>query len=134
MSHGMSQNTLIAVVEDDAEIWACVRGLLCREGFEGVACTGGGDLDRLMEQRRVDLIVLDLMLAGEDGLSICRRLRRAPVETPVLMVTAKGDDVDRIVGLEIGADDYLPKPSNPLDLAPPPRSILRPPRPPQLSE
>ncbi len=121
----MSQNTLIAVVEDDAEIRALVRGLLCREGFEAVACTGGGDLDRLMEQRRVDLIVLDLMLAGEDGLSICRRLRRAPVETPVLMVTAKGDDVDRIVGLEIGADDYLPKPFNPRELVARARSILR---------
>jgi two-component system, OmpR family, response regulator len=121
----MSQNTLIAVVEDDAEIRALVRGLLCREGFEAVACTGGGDLDRLMEQRRVDLIVLDLMLAGEDGLSICRRLRRAPVEPPVLMVTAKGDDIDRIVGLEIGADDYLPKPFNPRELVARVRSILR---------
>src|SRR5260370_8544695 len=78
----MSQNTLIAVVEDDAEIRALVRGLLCREGFEAVACTGGGDLDRLMEQRRVDLIVLGLLPAGRGGLSGYRRLGPAPLEPP----------------------------------------------------
>ncbi len=121
----MSQDTLIAVVEDDPEIRSLVSGLLCREGFEAVACNGGRDLDRLMEQRRVDLIVLDLMLEGEDGLSICRRMQDGSLDTPVLMVTAKGDDIDRIVGLEIGADDYLPKPFNPRELVARVRSILR---------
>ena len=107
---------MIAVVEDDPHIRALVSGLLSREGFEAVACSHARDFDRLMEQRRVDLVVLDLMLPGEDGLSICRRLRNGPSDTPVLMVTAKGDDVDRIVGLEIGADDYVAKPFEPREL------------------
>jgi two-component system OmpR family response regulator len=121
----VSQTTLIAVVEDDPHIRALVSGLLSREGFEAVACSHARDFDRLMEQRRVDLVVLDLMLPGEDGLSICRRLRNGPSDTAVLMVTAKGEDVDRIVGLEIGADDYLPKPFNPRELVARVRSILR---------
>ncbi|WP_269715236.1 response regulator [Caulobacter sp. NIBR2454] len=121
----MSQTTLIAVVEDDPEIRSLVAGLLTREGFEVAPCSGGVELDRLLERRRVDLVVLDLMMPGEDGLSICRRLRAGPSETPVLMVTAKGDDIDRVVGLEIGADDYLPKPFNPRELVARVRAILR---------
>lgn len=121
----MSQNTLIAVVEDDVEIRALVTGLLEREGFDVVPCAGGGDLDRLLGRRRVDLVVLDLMLAGEDGLSICRRLQSRAVATPILIVTAKGDAIDRIVGLEIGADDYLPKPFDPRELVARARAILR---------
>ena len=121
----MSQTTFIAVVEDDLEIRSLVEKLLLREGFEVGACSGGEDLDRLIERRRVDLVVLDWMLAGEDGLSICRRLRAAPINTPVLMVTAKGDDLDRIIGLEVGADDYLPKPFNPRELVARVRAILR---------
>jgi two-component system OmpR family response regulator len=121
----MKQETLIAVVEDDTEIRTLVAGLLSREGFEAVPCNGAAELDRLAERRRVDLIVLDLMLAGEDGLSICRRYRSGPVAIPILMVTAKGDDLDRIVGLEVGADDYLPKPFNPRELVARVRAILR---------
>jgi two-component system OmpR family response regulator len=102
-----------------------VGSLLSREGFEIVLCNGALDLDRALERRRIDLVVLDLMLAGEDGLSICRRLRAGPINTPVLMVTAKGDDLDRIIGLEIGADDYLPKPFNPRELVARVRAILR---------
>ncbi|MCV5604971.1 response regulator, partial [Escherichia coli] len=71
------------------------------------------------------LMVLDLMLPGEDGLSICRRLREAGNQIPVLMLTAKGDEVDRIVGLEMGADDYLPKPFNPRELLARIRAVLR---------
>lgn len=121
----MAQDTLIAVVEDDPEIRSLVGGLLLREGFEVALCNDASDLDRELERRRVDLIVLDLMLAGEDGLSICRRLRTGPMSTPVLMVTAKGDDLDRIIGLEIGADDYLGKPFNPRELVARVRAILR---------
>jgi two-component system OmpR family response regulator len=121
----MDQPTLIAVVEDDAEIRALVGGLLTREGYEAALCGGGADLDRLVERRRVDLIVLDLMMAGEDGLSICRRYRARQDAVPILMVTAKGDDLDRIIGLEIGADDYLPKPFNPRELLARVRAILR---------
>ncbi|HEX3888750.1 MAG TPA: response regulator [Phenylobacterium sp.] len=121
----MPQSTLVAVVEDDPEIRTLIAGLFAREGYETAACAGGEDLDRLMARQRVDLIVLDVMMPGEDGLSICRRLRGGPVETPVLMVTAKDDDIDRVVGLELGADDYLGKPFNPRELVARARAILR---------
>ncbi|MDZ4375010.1 MAG: response regulator [Phenylobacterium sp.] len=121
----MTETTLIAVVEDDPEIRTLVSGLLSREGFEVAGCTHGADLDRLMERRRVDLVLLDLMLPGEDGLSICRRLVGAPVATPVIIVTAKGDDIDRILGLELGADDYVAKPFNPRELVARVRAVLR---------
>jgi len=120
----MSEETFIVVVEDDPEIGALVTGLLRREGFAAECVGSGGELDRLRARRRIDLVVLDLMLPGEDGLSICRRLR-AEGEVPVLMVTARGDDVDRIVGLEIGADDYLAKPFNPRELVARARAVLR---------
>jgi len=120
----MDSQTFIAVVEDDPEIGPLVAGLLRREGFEAELCPTGEAFDRLRARRRVDLAVLDVMLPGEDGLSICRRLQ-AQGEVPVLMVTARGDDVDRIVGLEIGADDYLPKPFNPRELVARVRAILR---------
>ncbi|MBS0334895.1 MAG: response regulator [Proteobacteria bacterium] len=121
----MPQTTVIAVVEDDPEIRALIGNLLSREGFEAIGCASGDILDRAMARRRVDLVVLDLMLPGEDGLSICRRLRGGRVEVPVLMVTAKADDVDRVVGLELGADDYLAKPFNPRELVARVRAILR---------
>jgi two-component system OmpR family response regulator len=121
----MDRTTLIAVVEDDPEIRSLVCGLLAREGFEAAACQNGTELERLLSRRRVDLVILDLMLPGDDGLTICRRLRAASPATPVLMVTAKGEDVDRIIGLEIGADDYLPKPFNPRELTARARAILR---------
>ncbi|MFA6124092.1 MAG: response regulator [Sphingomonas sp.] len=120
----MDTQTVIAVVEDDAEIGPLVAGLLRREGFDAELCVSGVAFDRLRARRRVDLVVLDLMLPGEDGLSICRRLRTEG-EVPVLIVTARGDDIDRIVGLEIGADDYLPKPFNPRELIARIRAILR---------
>lgn len=116
--------TVIAIVEDDPEIGPLIAGLLRREGFEAELCPTGEAFDRLRARRRVDLAVLDLMLPGEDGLSICRRLR-AEGDVPVLMVTARGEDIDRIVGLEIGADDYLPKPFNPRELVARIRAILR---------
>lgn len=121
----MAESTFVAVVEDDPEIRSLVAGLLMREGFAVGTCAGATELDRLLGRRRVDLVVLDLMLAGEDGLSICRRLQTADLPVPVLMVTARGDDIDRIVGLEMGADDYLPKPFNPRELVARVRAILR---------
>jgi two-component system OmpR family response regulator len=116
--------SLIAVVEDDNEIRSLVTGLLTREGFEAVGCRTAEEFDRVNERRRVDLAILDVMLPGEDGLSLCRRLR-AVGDVPVLMVTAKGEDIDRIIGLEVGADDYLPKPFNPRELIARIRAILR---------
>lgn len=120
----MEAKDFIAVVEDDREIGSLVTDLLRREGFEAELCRSGEMFERLRAQRRIDLAVLDIMLPGEDGLSICRRLR-AEGEVPVLMVTAKADDIDRIVGLEIGADDYLPKPFHPRELVARVRAILR---------
>lgn len=115
---------MIAVVEDDREIRAMVVELLAREGFAPAGCKSAEEFDRLLARQRIDLVVLDVMLPGEDGLSLCRRLR-ASHDIPVLMVTAKAEDVDRIVGLEIGADDYLPKPFNPRELIARVRAILR---------
>lgn len=119
-----ASDTCIAVVEDDVEIGALVIALLRREGYETELCRTGEMLNRLRARRRVDLVLLDVMLPGEDGFSICRRLR-AEGDVPVLMVTARGDDIDRIVGLEIGADDYLAKPFNPRELVARVRAILR---------
>jgi two-component system OmpR family response regulator len=120
----MSDNTLIAVVEDDAEIRDLTLGLLKREGYEAVGCADAVEFDRMASRRRVDLVLLDIMMPGEDGLSLCRRLRAAG-DVAILMVTAKGDDIDRVVGLEIGADDYLAKPYVPRELLARVRAILR---------
>ncbi|WP_262423134.1 response regulator [Brevundimonas denitrificans] len=119
------ERTFVALVEDDPEIGELISDLLTREGYETALCRNGAELDRVAARRRIDLVVLDLMLPGEDGLSICRRLHAAPVRVPVVMVTARGDDLDRILGLEIGADDYLPKPFNPRELVARVRAVLR---------
>ena len=121
----MSQASRIVVVEDDAEIRSLLKDYLQREGFRVDVAEGGAAFDRLMAQfEEPDLIVLDLMLPGEDGFSICRRVR-ANSQVPIIMLTARGEDVDRIVGLELGADDYLPKPFNPRELLARIRAILR---------
>ena len=106
----------ILVVDDDARIRDLLRRYLTQEGFEVMVAEDGKALNRILLRDTVDLIVLDLMMPGEDGLSICRRLRSANDRTPIIMLTAKGEDVDRIVGLEVGAADYLGKPFNPRDL------------------
>lgn len=121
----VSTRNFIAVVEDDCEIGELVGALLMREGFEVALCNDAVELNRIVARRRVDLVLLDLMLPGEDGLSVCRRLQAGPVAIPVIMVTAKGDDIDRILGLEFGADDYLPKPFNPRELVARVRAVLR---------
>lgn len=118
------QTSFIAVVEDDNEIRSLVSDLLAHEGFGVGPCRTAAEFDRLRERQRIDLAILDIMLPGEDGLTLCRRLR-ATDDLPVLMVTAKGDDIDRIIGLEVGADDYLPKPFNPRELIARVRAILR---------
>src|SRR6202000_3037014 len=106
----------IVVLDDDARIRDLLRRYLSQEGFEVLLAEDGKALNRLMTRENIDLIVLDLMLPGEEGLSICRRLRAAGARAPIIMLTAKVEDVDRIVGLEVGADDYLPKPFNPREL------------------
>jgi two-component system OmpR family response regulator len=119
------EQSCIAVVEDDREIRSMVVDLLRREGFEAFGCGTVAEFDQQAARQRIDLVLLDIMLpGGEDGLSLCRRLRLRG-DMAVLMVTAKGDDIDRIVGLEIGADDYLSKPFNPRELIARARAILR---------
>ena len=115
----------ILIVDDDARIRDLLRRYLTQEGLEVILAEDGKALNRILLRETVDLIVLDLMMPGEDGLSICRRLRAQDNTMPVVMLTAKGDEVDRIVGLEMGADDYLPKPFNPRELVARMRAILR---------
>lgn len=115
----------VVVVDDDARIRDLLRRYLSQEGFEVMVAEDGKNLNRILQREAVDLIVLDLMLPGEDGLSICRRLRASNDKTPIIMLTAKGEDVDRIVGLEIGADDYLGKPFNPRELLARVHAVLR---------
>lgn len=119
-----TQPHLIAVVEDDAEIRDLAVSLFRREGFQVEACANAAALDALLQKARPALVVLDVMMPGEDGLSVCRRLA-ASNGPPVILVTAKGDDIDRIIGLEVGADDYLPKPFNPRELVARARAVLR---------
>ncbi|MFG5779607.1 two-component system response regulator OmpR [Comamonas sp. J-3] len=120
----------ILVVDDDARIRDLLRRYLSHEGFEVMIAEDGKGLQRILLRETVDLIVLDLMMPGEDGLSICRRLRASNDRTPIIMLTAKGEDVDRIVGLEVGADDYIGKPFNPRELLARIHAVLRR-RPPQ---
>jgi two-component system, OmpR family, phosphate regulon response regulator OmpR len=125
MTQTPKQADRILVVDDDARIRDLLRRYLAQEGFEVIVAEDGKALTRIMMRDPIDLIVLDLMMPGEDGLSICRRLRAAGDRTPIIMLTAKGEDVDRIFGLEVGADDYLGKPFNPRELLARVHAVLR---------
>ncbi|MGT2435156.1 response regulator [Bradyrhizobium betae] len=121
----MTQTTqTVLVVEDDRQTRDLISRYLRDHSFAVSAVTNGKEMDRYLSHNRVDLIVLDLMLPGEDGLSLCRRLR-AGSSTPIIILTAKGEDLDRILGLEMGADDYLPKPFNPRELLARINAVLR---------
>ena len=115
----------ILVVDDDIRIRDLLRRYLMQESFEVMQAEDGKALNRVLQREPVDLIVLDLMMPGEDGLSICRRLRSGGDRTPIIMLTAKSEDVDCIVGLEVGADDYLGKPFNPRELLARIHAVLR---------
>jgi two-component system phosphate regulon response regulator OmpR len=115
----------LLVVDDDPKLRDLLHRYLSQHGFEVALAQDASSMNRLLQREPRDLIVLDLMLPGEDGLSIVRRLRGANDRTPVIMLTARGDDVDRIVGLEMGADDYLPKPFNPRELLARIHAVLR---------
>lgn len=118
----------ILVVDDDLRLRDLLKRYLSEQGFAVDTVPDGAALDRALTRSRYDLLVLDVMLPGEDGFAICRRLRSsagAEASIPLIMLTAKGDDVDRIVGLEMGADDYLPKPFNPRELVARINAVLR---------
>ena len=114
----------ILVVDDDPGIRSAVSDYLKDHDFEVETAVDARDLDRALARQSFDLIVLDVMLPGEDGLQICRRLANAG-RPPVVMLSALGEDNDRIIGLELGADDYLPKPCNPRELLARIRAVLR---------
>ncbi len=114
----------ILIVDDDAEIRGLLGEYLRKQGYRVSTAGNGREMRAAMNPARPDLVVLDLMLPGEDGLSLCRDLRSRS-NLPVIMLTARGDEADRIVGLEMGADDYLPKPFSPRELLARIKSVLR---------
>jgi two-component system, OmpR family, phosphate regulon response regulator OmpR len=122
----MSEQTKkILMVDDDLRMRELLQRYLTEQGFIIKAVSDSKEMDAALDADHYDLLILDLMLPGEDGLTICRRLRGANVMTPIIMLTARGDEVDRIVGLEMGADDYLPKPFNPRELLARMNAVLR---------
>ena len=118
-------NPKILVIDDDPRLRDLLVRYLTEQGFQVQALADARDLDKKLQRDPPHLVVLDLMLPGEDGLAVCRRLRASGETVPVIMLTAKGEDVDRIVGLEMGADDYLPKPFNPRELVARIHAVLR---------
>jgi two-component system OmpR family response regulator len=120
----MTQQDHILVVDDDAEIRNLLREYLQKHGYRVTVVADGRAMQAALATARPDLVVLDLMLPGEDGFSLCRTLR-ARSSLPVIMLTARGEETDRIVGLEMGADDYLAKPFSPRELLARIRSVLR---------
>lgn len=118
-------NKKVLMVDDDVRMRDLLQRYLTEQGFDIKAVADAKEMDAALAVNSVDLLVLDLMLPGEDGLAICRRLRANNVNTPIIMLTARGDEVDRIIGLEMGADDYLPKPFNPRELLARINAVLR---------
>lgn len=117
-------DTKILVVDDDPELTRLLQDYLGAQGYCVETAGDGVQMRRKLLEVHPDMLILDLMLPGEDGLTLCRNLR-AVSRIPILMLTARGDDMDRIIGLEMGADDYLPKPFNPRELLARIKSILR---------
>ncbi len=115
----------VLVVDDDVRLRDLLSRYLTDQGFQVATLPDARELDKKLQRDPPHLVVLDLMLPGEDGLAVCRRLRGAGESVPIVMLTAKGEDIDRIVGLEMGADDYLPKPFNPRELVARIHAVLR---------
>jgi len=119
------QKSKILVVDDDLRLRDLLQRYLSEQGFAVSTVSDTTGMDKSLARERFDLVVLDLMMPGEDGLAACRRLRGTRNTIPIIMLTAKGDEVDRILGLEMGADDYLPKPFNPRELVARINAVLR---------
>ncbi len=120
----MEQSPHILFVEDDPDIRSLVADFLEHNGYRVSVAKDGRDMDRALDVSRIDLLILDIMLPKEDGLSLCRRVR-ASSNIPIIMLTARASEVDRVVGLEIGADDYLTKPFSTHELLARIRALLR---------
>ena len=121
-SHASGSHLL--VVDDDRETRELLSLYLGQQGFDVAVVEDGNEMDAWLADHSTDLVILDLMLPGEDGLSIARRLQ-SDHKLPIVMISARGEELDRIVGLEVGADDYLPKPFNPRELLARIRAVLR---------
>ncbi len=121
----MSDGEKILVVDDDARLRSLLERFLSEQGYRVRSVEDVEQMERMLQREHFHLLVLDLMLPGEDGMSACRRLRENNNSIPVIMLTAKGDEASRIQGLEIGADDYLGKPFNPRELLARIRAVLR---------
>ena len=115
----------VLLVDDDLELQRLLRGYLAQHQYEVQGAVDASDVERLIQRQRPDVLVLDLMLPGEDGLSLCRRLRAGGVQLPIVMLTARDEPSDRIVGLELGADDYIGKPFEPRELVARLDAVLR---------
>ena len=115
---------LILVVDDDSGIRSLLSRYLNEQGYQTATVSDGKGMDQWLLNNQPDMIIMDLMLPGEDGLSLTRKIRTTS-NTPIIMLTARGEEIDRIIGLEIGADDYLPKPFNPRELLARIRAIFR---------
>jgi two-component system phosphate regulon response regulator OmpR len=124
MSMNKSKSKIL-VVDDDIRLRDLLLRYLTEQGFQVSVAESAQAMNKCWIRERYDLLVLDLMLPGEDGLSICRRLRGGGDNTPIIMLTAKGEEIDRIVGLEMGADDYIPKPFSPRELVARINAVLR---------
>ena len=120
----MEENPKVLVVDDDAGIRDLLADYLAKQGMTVKTARDGKEMDERLAGFDPDLVVMDLMMPGEDGLSLTRRLK-ADRNVPLIMLSARGEDIDRIVGLEVGADDYLPKPFNPRELLARIRAVLR---------
>ena len=123
----MDRTPHLLVVDDDREIRTLVAQFLTKHGYRVTSAKDGEEMARILETGRVDLIVLDLMMPGDDGLTLCRRLRadQATAATPIIMLTAMGEETDRVVGLEMGADDYIAKPFSPREQLARIKAVLR---------
>ena len=121
----MDQKARILVIDDDLRLRDLLKRYLSEQGYTVQTVPDAVSVKRLMTRENFDLLVLDLMLPGEDGLSLCRQLRAEKNDIPIIMLTARGEDVDRIIGLEMGADDYLAKPFNPRELLARIHAVLR---------
>ncbi len=122
---GNAVKVKILVVDDDLRLRDLLKRYLSEQGFNVASAENAETMHKMWMRERYDLLILDLMLPGEDGLTICRKLRASSDRTPIIMLTAKGEEVDRIIGLEMGADDYLPKPFNPRELVARINAVLR---------
>lgn len=124
MAKAVEDGARLLVVDDDPELRELITAYLTKQGYHITAVADGVEMDGALLAEDIDLVILDLMLPGEDGLSIAKRLKQ-DTDTPIIIVSAQGEDVDRIVGLEVGADDYIAKPFNPRELLARVRAVMR---------